>query len=44
MEIAHGVGFGNVSHFRRLFRGHTGFLPGSVRDTASFDPPERSAR
>jgi AraC family transcriptional regulator len=44
MEIAYAVGFGNVSHFRRLFRRHTGFLPGSVRDTASFDPPERSAR
>jgi AraC family transcriptional regulator len=43
-EIAYAVGFGNVSHFRRLFRRHTGFLPGAVRDTASFDPPERSAR
>jgi AraC family transcriptional regulator len=38
-EVAYAVGFSNVSHFRRVFRGHTGFLPGAVRDTASFDPP-----
>jgi AraC family transcriptional regulator len=41
-EIAYAVGFSNVSHFRRVFRGHTGFLPGAVRDTARFDPPWRS--
>jgi AraC family transcriptional regulator len=40
-EVAYAVGFSNVSHFRRVFRGHTGFLPGAVRDTATFDPPKR---
>jgi AraC family transcriptional regulator len=44
MEVAYAVGFSNVSHFRRVFRGHTGFLPGAVRDTASFDPPKRPGR
>lgn len=44
VEIAYAVGFSNVGHFRRVFRGHTGFSPGSVRDTASFDPPERPGR
>jgi AraC family transcriptional regulator len=43
-EIAYAVGFSNLSHFRRVFRGHTGVLPGAVRDTARFDPPERSGR
>ncbi|HEV2779898.1 MAG TPA: AraC family transcriptional regulator [Actinophytocola sp.] len=30
-DIAHAVGLSNVSHFRRVFRGHTGVLPGALR-------------
>lgn len=29
--IARAVGFSNVSHFRRVFRGHTGVLPSALR-------------
>jgi AraC family transcriptional regulator len=29
--IAHAVGFSNVSHFRRVFRRHTGVLPSDLR-------------
>jgi AraC family transcriptional regulator len=43
-QIAYAVGFSNLSHFRRVFRGHTGVLPGAVRNTASFDPPKRPGR
>jgi AraC family transcriptional regulator len=31
VDIAHAVGLSNVSHFRRVFRAHTGVLPGEVR-------------
>jgi AraC family transcriptional regulator len=30
-EIAHTLGYLNVSHFRRLFRRHTGFAPSDLR-------------
>lgn len=30
-EVAYAVGLSNVSHFRRLFRRHTGVLPGELR-------------
>ena len=30
VETAHAVGLSNVSHFRRVFRRHTGVLPGEV--------------
>lgn len=30
-EVAHAVGFSNLSHFRRVFRRHTGVLPGELR-------------
>lgn len=30
-EIAHRLGYSNVSHFRRLFRRSTGFLPSDLR-------------
>jgi AraC family transcriptional regulator len=30
-HVAHSVGFSNVSHFRRVFRQHTGWLPGDLR-------------
>ncbi|TDD67633.1 AraC family transcriptional regulator [Jiangella aurantiaca] len=30
-EIAYAVGLSNVSHFRRTFRRHTGFLPSDLR-------------
>jgi AraC family transcriptional regulator len=29
--VARAVGFSNVSHFRRVFRGHTGVLPSALR-------------
>lgn len=31
VEVAHAVGFANVSHFRRVFRRELGLLPGEVR-------------
>jgi AraC family transcriptional regulator len=31
MEVAHRVGFSNLSHFRRTFRSHTGGLPSDLR-------------
>jgi len=37
-EIAHAMGLSNVSHFRRVFRRHTGALPGEVR---KFGPSAR---
>ncbi|RIQ13738.1 AraC family transcriptional regulator [Jiangella rhizosphaerae] len=30
-EVAYAVGLSNVSHFRRMFRRHTGFLPSDLR-------------
>ena len=30
-QVAHMVGFSNISHFRRLFRLHTGLTPGDLR-------------
>jgi AraC family transcriptional regulator len=30
IDTAHAVGMSNVSHFRRVFRAHTGLLPGEV--------------
>jgi AraC family transcriptional regulator len=31
VDVAHAVGMSNVSHFRRVFRAHTGVLPGAIR-------------
>jgi len=31
VEVAHAVGFANVSHFRRIFRRDLGILPGELR-------------
>ncbi|MGI5131915.1 helix-turn-helix domain-containing protein [Pseudonocardia sp. CA-107938] len=31
VDIAHGVGFSNLSHFRRVFRRELGMLPGDLR-------------
>ena len=42
-EIAHAVGLSNVSHFRRVFRDHTGALPGQVRENSKIGPPEPAA-
>jgi AraC family transcriptional regulator len=33
VDVAHAVGLSNVSHFRRVFRGHLGVLPGAIRDS-----------
>lgn len=30
-DVAHAVGFSNISHFRRVFRRHTGWSPGDLR-------------
>jgi AraC family transcriptional regulator len=30
-DVAHTVGFSNISHFRRVFRQHTGWMPGDLR-------------
>jgi AraC family transcriptional regulator len=39
VDVAHAVGLSNLSHFRRMFRGHTGVLPSQLRNnTARFDP------
>jgi AraC family transcriptional regulator len=38
-EIAHMVGLSNVSHFRRVFRDHTGALPGQARVNSKLRPP-----
>ncbi len=38
-NIAWSVGFENISHFRRQFRTHLGFLPGELRSaTSKFQP------
>jgi AraC-like DNA-binding protein len=37
-DIAHSVGLSNVSHFRRVFRRHTGVLPGELRKNSKFGP------
>ena len=37
-DIAWSVGFENISHFRRQFRGHLGFLPGELRRAISHRP------
>ncbi|PZF82040.1 helix-turn-helix domain-containing protein [Jiangella anatolica] len=42
-EVAYAVGLSNVSHFRRVFRRHTGFLPSQLR-TAGSDPPAHGGR
>jgi AraC family transcriptional regulator len=34
-EVAHAVGFSNLSHFRRMFRRHTGWSPADLRRTRS---------
>jgi AraC family transcriptional regulator len=31
VQVAHAVGFSNVSHFRRVFRRELGVLPGELR-------------
>lgn len=38
VEVAHAVGMSNVSHFRRVFRAHTGVLPGELRKDSKFGP------
>lgn len=42
-EVAHAVGYSNVSHFRRLLRRHAGLRPADLRrhdrHTARLDPP-----
>lgn len=45
-EVAYAVGLTNVSHFRRVFRRHTGFLPSDLRParTAGSDPPPPAGR
>ncbi len=45
-DVAYSVGFSNVSHFRRVFRRHTGFLPSDLRParTAGSDPPPAGGR
>lgn len=45
-EVAYAVGLSNVSHFRRMFRRHTGLLPSDLRPagTAGSDPPGRGVR
>lgn len=45
-EVAYAVGLTNVSHFRRTFRRHTGFLPSDLRParTAGSDPPGDGVR
>jgi AraC family transcriptional regulator len=40
-EIAHAVGLSNVSHFRRLFRRHTGLRPGALRQERKIGPCAR---
>ena len=45
--VAAAVGFGNVSHFRRVFRRHTGSAPGELRADRKIRPgarPPRAAR
>ncbi|WP_116952421.1 helix-turn-helix domain-containing protein [Jiangella endophytica] len=42
-EVAYAVGLTNVSHFRRVFRRHTGLLPSQLR-TAGSDPPPPAGR
>ncbi|TDC48774.1 AraC family transcriptional regulator [Jiangella ureilytica] len=37
-QVAYSVGLSNLSHFRRQFRRHTGYLPSQLR-TAGSDPP-----
>jgi AraC-like DNA-binding protein len=37
-DIARSVGLSNVSHFRRVFRRHTGVLPGELRKNSKFGP------
>jgi AraC family transcriptional regulator len=32
VDVAYAVGLSNVSHFRRVFRRHTGVLPGELRE------------
>lgn len=43
VEVAHAVGYSNVSHFRRLLRRHAGLRPADLRrhdrQTARLDPP-----
>lgn len=41
VEVAHAIGMSNVSHFRRVFRGHTGVLPGELRKDSKFGPSPR---
>ncbi|WP_420843595.1 helix-turn-helix domain-containing protein [Jiangella muralis] len=45
-EVAYAVGLTNVSHFRRVFRRHTGLLPSDLRParTAGSDPPGNGDR
>lgn len=43
VDISHAVGLSNVSHFRRVFRGHTGVLPGEVRKIGPSARPARRA-
>ncbi len=40
-DIARSVGLSNVSHFRRMFRRHTGLLPGELRKNSKFGPSPR---
>jgi transcriptional regulator GlxA family with amidase domain len=34
-EVARGLGFGNLSHFRRVFAAHVGVAPATHRRLAS---------
>lgn len=34
-EVAHRVGYSNLSHFRRVFRGHMGLLPSALRSATA---------
>jgi len=43
VDVAHAVGLSNVSHFRRVFRGHLGVSPGAIRDS-KIGPSQWAAR
>jgi len=38
IDVAHAVGLSNISHFRRIFRRHTGVLPGDLRENRKIRP------
>jgi AraC-like DNA-binding protein len=43
LQIALSCGFGNQSHFNRVFKKTTGLTPGEYRKTAIFEPRDRDA-